>query len=662
MVKASFVNAAPATPTPSYYPDTTVLVPVTVYGVEGTVEVKNWPNPLKDERYNINGPLPTVSVETIGAKQTYNFKFDFKDNENTMAYGNYVYRVEEPVELNPEGVAKYDKRVYRLYITVVDDGTGEKAIGIIEAEDCGIGGNSCKYNEYYSDLPLDTNTHSPTPTYVPTPTPDPSASPQPVPKVDELYFVNEPLYWVRYTNGEVPYYHPDHPSGGDKDPDDTTGKHGTSDKYENGTPCEYGKEYSKDYPTVQNKVIPDQGWKFTGEYKYVITRDKLKPDGTPDIHYYEFNDQKYDTEAAAKAAVDEYNTQHPSDPKSYLDIKPVAVQEIVPEVEYEFNGKYYPTQEQAENALMVYNDSPEGQENPKTKADIHKKEPLKDTNTGEVIKPSGIVTDPNHLKIQTKGNITFIPLYEPKTYWVHYLDDVNGVSVHGNNGDRKSNEEDKPYGSSHTPAIPNVAKPNSGYKFTGKYKYVIYEEDAGKRLETSGFDEDKIKEFEWMSSDGATTYKWDGTKWVDQNGNPTTPPPSDAVCKGKTFTGSEADKAISWVSADGKTIYKWDGTKWVDSNGNPATPPSDAMSTTRVEGITDDPTSLIITGNIELTPIFEPLPSPSPSGSPKPPTPGWWVPFTGDPTNLLLYGGLFIGSILIILFLLRMKKKENNTL
>lgn len=423
MMKMDFIMAVdpPIPPT-----STTVEVPVTVHGTDGNVEVTNWPTPLKDERYIINGPLPTVSIKRIGAETTYRFVFDFD------TYGNYVYQVEEPARLNPDGRVIYDKRVYRLYISVIDDGTGHnKLMGVIEAEDCGVDGKSCIYDDVYATLPLAENTHTPTPATVPTPTPDPTVTPTPKPKVDELYFVN------------------------------------------------------------------------------------------------------------------------------------------------------------------VY-----------------------------------------------------------RTYWVHYLDGDHGISLHGNTGDKASNEEDKPYGSSHTPAIPNEVQPNSGYKFTGKYQYIIYEEDAGKTLEESKFDENKIKEFEWISSDGTTTYKWDGTQWIDQNGDPITPPPNDAVCKEKTFTGSEADKEIAWVSADGKIVYKWDGTKWVDSNGNPNTPPSDAMSTTRVMGVTDDPTTLIITGNIELIPMFEPIPTPDPT------TPVWWVPYTGDPTNLMLYGGLFIGSILIILFLLRIKKKN----
>ena len=69
---------------------------------------------------------------------------------------------------------------------------------------------------------------------------------------------------------------------------------------------------------------------------------------------------------------------------------------------------------------------------------------------------------------------------------------------------------------------------------------------------------------------------------------------------------------------------------------------------------TTDNLTIQIKGNVTFIPIYRPRKTPPPT------SPGWWVPYTGDNTNLALYGGLFGGSILIILLLLlylRKKKK-----
>lgn len=462
------------------YSPITVKVPVTVRNIEGNVKVSNWQGTMKDSRYSTNGPLPTVSEQVIGAEKTVNFTFEFSE------FGNYVYRIEEPASLNTDPNVEYDKRVYRFYITIIDDGTGNKLVPVFEAEDCGINGQACPYNDEEPD-------------YV-----TPSTE-----KVSKVEFINKDLFWVKYTNGEEPYYY----NGADSStPDDETNKHGKSSEYNDGKPSETGKPYDS-YPIKDNVVTSDSGWEFTGEYDYIITRDKVDSNGN-----------------------------------KVLDANGNPVQEIVPDKEWLFNGKYYPSENAAKAAVDEYNRTRSTGEPEKSYSDIQEVNPLKDRTSGETIAPKGTTTDPR--SIQVKGNITFIPRFE-RVYWVHYLDGDHGTS------DRAGNEEGKHLHDMHTPPSPNKVTPHSGWEFTGQYSYVIYLDD------------------------------------------------------GTTITGT-----------------------------------------------TSDPTTLEILGNIELTPIYKPVPTPpSGGGGSGKPSSGWWVPYTGDMTHLALYTGIFGGSILLILVLLLYRRK-----
>lgn len=154
-----------------------------------------------------------------------------------------------------------------------------------------------------------------------------------------------------------------------------------------------------------------------------------------------------------------------------------------------------------------------------------------------------------------------------RAYWVRYLDGSHGKSDHGVNGDGMSNQESVRYGEVHIPSIQNTVTPHDGYQFTGKYTYVIYNDDG-------------------------------------------------TVQKTGTISVEEINNGM-----------------------------------------------LIVTGNIELTPIYKPVPTPHPTKTP--PSggggSGWWVPYTGDMTHLALYTGIFGGSILLILILLLYRRKQKNT-
>ena len=383
MVKGHFVVAETG------YTSITIKVPVSVHGVEGDVVVSNWGSDLKDKRYDpYNGPLPNPVYKHIGADKKVNLEFTFTE------FGNYVYRVEEPVtsEYNTDDEVNYDKRVYRLYISIIDDGSGQKKyFGAIEAEDCGINGASCKYDDTYDAPPYEGgHTPSPVPVVTPTPTPSPTPSPTPVPKVDEMHFNNIQSFWVRYTNGEESYYYYN-PTSGTYGPDDETNKHGTSSEYNDGDPCEVKRPYDS-YPYTTNTVTPNSGWEFTGKYKYIITRDLVDENGY-----------------------------------KILDSNGKPIQVIIPEEEYVFNGLFFNSLDEAKAAVDRYNASKADDEEAKTYGDI-----MHVFNT-----PMGETDDP--LSIQIKGNVTFIPIYRPRKtppptspgWWVPYTGDNTNLVLYG---------------------------------------------------------------------------------------------------------------------------------------------------------------------------------------------------------------------------------------
>lgn len=448
-------------------------VTVKVRGVQGTVQVSNWPGTMKDPRYRTDGPLPSVTETTIGAERTYDFEFEFSD------FGNYVYKIEEPASLNTDPSVEYDKRVYRFYITVIDDGTGtDTLMGVVEAEDCGINGESCPYDDK-TPVPVTPSTE----------------------KEDEVVFTNKQGYWVRYTNGEEPYYYY---GGNPDDPDDPSGRHGTSSEYNDGEPCETKKPYNS-YPYKNNNVTPDSGWQFTGQYKYVITRDKVDPETGLKI----------------------------------LDSRGRPVQEEIPEEEY-------------------------------------------------------LVSYPDQAKAEEKA-----------------ISMINSTSVPGKyvyNGVEYDTYEEA-----------EAAAKDSVQQVSGKY--VVSNLRYPNRAEA---EEEAIHSIDSTSVPGK--YIFQGTEY-------------------DTFAEAEA-AARACVVKD---------TNLIDTLTGEKIPP---------RGYTNDPKSIQVKGNITFIPIYEPAPKPSPSNPPKPsstPGSGWWVPYTGDPTSLMLYGGMFIGSVAVIIFLLLSRKKENNT-
>lgn len=190
---------------------TTLEVPVTVNGAKGTVTVSQWPQEVGG-RYRVDGPLPEVNTLEFKAGETKNFVFEF--NEGQM--GNFVYEIKETHKDDPN--IKYDDKVYRFYISVLNDGTN--LVAYVEAEDCGKNGESCLYQD---TIPEEEAVAG---------------------KPDEICFDNEQLYWVKYLDGD----------------------HGKSD----GKGDENGKEYDS-YPSKTNTVTPNEGYIFTGEYEYVIT-------------------------------------------------------------------------------------------------------------------------------------------------------------------------------------------------------------------------------------------------------------------------------------------------------------------------------------------------------------------------------------------------------
>ena len=131
---------------------------------------------------------------------------------------------------------------------------------------------------------------------------------------------------------------------------------------------------------------------------------------------------------------------------------------------------------------------------------------------------------------------------------------------------------------------------------------------------------------------------------------------------GKSSNPSESGKYIGEYPKGGNVVTPNDGYKFTGTYKYRIV---DDAGKVIEEGTTDDPTSIMVKGHIVFTPLYEPVVvPPSPTATPNPPKPsptakpGIIIPFTGDDTNLMLYGGLFGISFIVILIVLIYQRKE----
>lgn len=221
-----------------------------------------------------------------------------------------------------------------------------------------------------------------------------------------------------------------------------------------------------------------------------------------------------------------------------------------------------------------------------------------------------------------------------KTWTVKYLD--------GDHGKSSNPSESGKYTGEH-PKGGNVVTPDKGYEFTGTYTYVIVDDDGNVLEEGSTDDPTSVVITGHVIF---TPYYREKTYWVryedgdhgtsDKKGNEEGKHYGDKHKGGNTVT---PNPGYRFTGVYQYVIYKDDGTE--------------------ERGTTTDPTSILVTGNIVFTPLYEPIP-PTPTNPPtpsKPSTPGRpAIPFTGDNTNLMLYGGLLLVALAVMVGVLKVNK------
>ena len=169
MIKPSFINGDSNTK------PLTVEVPVKVIGPKGTVTMLPWSKSFKNSSYK---PGPALTNPSMLVKNTDNKKFSITFKEP----GNYVYEIRQIYD-NPNISNDVDipgVKIYRFYITVIyEDDSHDNLISFMEVESC---------DDYECTL-FDNET--PQETLVPTGRTD---------KPTEVCFENG--FWVRYFDGD----------------------------------------------------------------------------------------------------------------------------------------------------------------------------------------------------------------------------------------------------------------------------------------------------------------------------------------------------------------------------------------------------------------------------------------------------------------------------
>lgn len=193
-------------------------------GPSGTIMMIPWQKELKDVSYQ---PGPALEQDTINIADASQGKFIIKFTD----VGNYVYEIRQINKTNENLVYDVDidssgesDKIYRFYITVAyADEDHIQLEAYMEAESCDD--YACTLSpeqEEQTDMDYYSDQEKPT----------------------DVSFVNNVCYWVKYEDGD----------------------HGKSDRLGNESRLEIGYIHMGG-----NTVTPDPGYKFTGEYTFVVT-------------------------------------------------------------------------------------------------------------------------------------------------------------------------------------------------------------------------------------------------------------------------------------------------------------------------------------------------------------------------------------------------------